>query len=118
MTIGVGVGLSCVLGASVGACLVLWWFRYKHQAEQSKSKEFDREWNEMQADSQKRMLKLWEERQRNPKRCDVCSEKGGNDVFFEGFSWYHCPKCGQHGFASMYGGCTGCANTRRFGNPP
>lgn len=47
------------------------------------------------------------------KKCSVCKNK------FEGYSWYHCPQCGQHGFASIYptakgeGQCTGCANTMR-----
>lgn len=32
-------------------------------------------------------------------------------------SWYHCEKCGQHGYASMYGdGCTACSNARRVQN--
>lgn len=47
-------------------------------------------------------------------KCIICSDKNGMDVFFEGISWYHCPRCNQHGFASIYDNCcTGCANKVR-----
>lgn len=80
--------------------------------------QWDREEAEIYADEQRSLAALLEERRMYLLRCDVCSEKAGHDVFFEGFSWYHCPRCGGHGFMSMYaGGCTACSNMDRFGSP-
>lgn len=43
------------------------------------------------------------------KICKVCKKK------FEGYAWFHCPKCGQHGLASIYEPtCTACANVIRY----
>jgi hypothetical protein len=44
-----------------------------------------------------------------PKLCLLCNK------IFESITWYHCPICGQHGFASMWNdGCTICSNRRLF----
>lgn len=66
------------------------------------------------AETRKSLLDLEAERKKNPIKCEVCSAKAGHDVFFEGLSWYHCPKCGRHGFPSIKGEdeCTDCANRR------
>lgn len=46
-----------------------------------------------------------------PTPCAVC----GLPFLFG--SWYHCEKCGLHGYASIYGdSCTACSNARRTAN--
>lgn len=70
---------------------------------------------------------LIEDRKANPIKCEVCSEKKGHDVYFTGLDWYHCPRCGQHGLASVglhpilqkmnEPMCTACANHFTHGWP-
>ena len=69
-------------------------------------------------DACQRLVDFEIERKKNPIKCEICSARKGEDVFFEGLSWFHCPKCGQHGYPSMKGGieCTSCANMRIHGH--
>lgn len=81
----------------------------------------DAEYRKMDEDRFNRLNDLLRERTKNPIKCDICSTRDGRDVFFEGLSWFHCPKCGEHGFQSMnvkdlQYECTSCWNLRHFGH--
>lgn len=75
--------------------------------------------DKMRHEECRRLAELEAERHKNPIKCHVCSEREGKDIFFEGLSWFHCPKCDKHGYPSMKGEveCTACANMRLFGHP-
>lgn len=49
------------------------------------------------------------------KKCIKCRDKG--QAWFHDPKSFHCPKCGSHGFPSIYGKfCTACMNIERFGS--
>ena len=74
----------------------------------------------IEQDTRIRISNLYQEREKNPILCKVCTKKNQKKTYFQGLSWYHCPVCNNHAFASIYGSkgeCTGCSNTARFGSP-
>lgn len=102
------------LGFIIGI-IAYWW--YKQVERQNQEIEYRKIEREMERKSRESIANLYEERKKKPLLCQICTKKKHKKTYFEGLSWYHCPDCGRHGFASIdSANCTGCANTKRFGS--
>lgn len=105
-----------IIGLFIGIFVYLWYSAVKRENEAIEDRKLERK---MQKEQQQRITDLYQEREKNPILCKVCTKKNKKKTYFEGLAWYHCPICSGHGFASIYGSdgrCTACANLNRFGS--
>jgi hypothetical protein len=80
----------------------------KRQIQLKEERDWERKDQQRVAQSIQNVL---EDRKKKPMLCKICTKVKKKKVYFEGISWYHCPKCGGHGLASVYSNsCTNCAN--------
>ena len=99
-----------ILGFIIGVVMAFIYRENKRQKRKSEMNEWEtKDRARVQADVQRYLTMA----KKNPRKCDICSDKKGKRVNFEGLSWYHCKKCGSHGFPSIYEeSCTDCSNAK------